>query len=126
MSDATNPSYAFVLEYVSDIATTKRFFVDVMGLELVREAPVFVQFRDRNGAGFAIASDESLGGSGEREIYWVVEDADGAFRELSAQSKVTVPLEQKPFGKVFGVADPSGQPHYFVEFATVRPSNAAD
>ncbi len=124
MSEPVNLSYAFTLEYVTDVEAAKRFFVDVMGLRIVREAPEFVQFQDRNGAGFAIASDEPIGGTGEREIYWIVADAERAFHVLSAESEVAVPLEQKPFGTVFGITDPAGQAHYFVEFATNRPSNS--
>ncbi len=115
-------TYGFILEYVSDVEAAKRFFVDVLGLEIVREAPVFVQFRDRTGAGFAIASDESLGGSNEREIYWVVDDAETAHRELSKRSNVRMSPEQKPFGKVFAIDDPAGQPHYVIQFADSRPS----
>ncbi len=117
-------SYGFILEYVSDIEASKRFFVDVMGLDVVREAPVFVQFRDQAGAGFAIASDESLGGGKEREIYWVVDDAESAHRELSTRATVSMSLEQKPFGKVFAIDDPAGQPHYVIQFADSRPSQS--
>ncbi len=31
-------------------------------------------------------------------------------------------LRALPFGKVFGVSDPMGQPRYFVELAKNRPS----
>lgn len=40
------PRFAFALTYVSDIEAAKRFYVDVLGLEIEREAPVFVQFKD--------------------------------------------------------------------------------
>lgn len=115
-------TYGFILEYVSDIEASKQFFVDVMGLDVERDSPMFVQFKDKDGAGFAIASDESIGGTDEREIYWVVDDAESTYRDLAKRAKVTVPLEQKPFGKVFGIADSAGQPHYVIEFAGDRPS----
>jgi hypothetical protein len=38
-------------------------------VEVQREAPVFVQF-----ANFAIASDESISGTGEAELYWLAAD----------------------------------------------------
>lgn len=44
------------------------------------------------------------------ELYWAVDDADAAFRELSQRTEVSLPLEQRPFGKVFGIKDPAGQP----------------
>jgi predicted enzyme related to lactoylglutathione lyase len=117
--------FGFALEYVTDIEATKRFYVDVLGLEIEREAPVFVQFRDRAGAGYAIASDESISGERGLELYWVVDDAEAALRELSSRADLSVPLKQMPFGKVFGVKDPAGQPQYFVEFARNRPSQPA-
>jgi hypothetical protein len=36
-----------------------------------------------------------------------------------------MPLKPMPFGKVFGIQDPSGQPQYLIEFAKVRPSQPA-
>lgn len=116
------PRFGFALEYVSDVEAVKRFYVDVLGLAVEREHPTFVQFKDRAGANFAIASDESLGGRGELELYWLVDDAEVAFRELSGKAEVVVPLRQMPFGKVFGINDPAGQPRYLLEFARERPS----
>jgi catechol 2,3-dioxygenase-like lactoylglutathione lyase family enzyme len=113
----TNPRFAFALDYVKDVEVAKRFYVDVLGLEVERNHPTFVQF-DR----FAIASDESLGGKGESELYWVVDDAEIAFGDLSKRAEVVLPLQQKPFGKVFAVKDPDGRPRYVVEFAKSRPS----
>jgi catechol 2,3-dioxygenase-like lactoylglutathione lyase family enzyme len=112
-----SPRFGFVLEYVKDIEAAKRFYVDVLGLTVERTHPTFVQF-DR----FAIASDESLGGRDEPEIYWLVDDADAAFRELSAKAEVSLPLKEMPFGKVFAVKDPAGRPRYLLELARNRPS----
>ena len=64
---STDLCYGLILEYVTDIPAAKTFMVDVLGLEVERDSPVFVQFKDRNGVAFAIASDESLSGTGERE-----------------------------------------------------------
>ena len=112
-------TFGFVVEYVKDIERAKRFYVDVLGLELQREAPSFVQFEH-----FAIASDEPLGGSGEPEMYWLVDDAEAAWRKLSKQAEVTLPLTEKPFGKVFAVRDADGRPRYMIELAKNRPSKA--
>ena len=120
------PQFGFALEYVSDIEAVKRFYVDVLGLEVEREHPVFVQFKDPAGSHFAIASDESLSGSRDLELYWLVEDAEAAFRELSPRAEVSRPLEQMPFGKVFGLKDPAGQPRYLIELAQNRPSRRVD
>src|SRR5439155_954567 len=41
----TKARFGFALEYVSDIDAAKRFFVDVLGLELERDHPTFAQFK---------------------------------------------------------------------------------
>lgn len=119
---ASKPRYGFTLEYVDDIAAAKRFCVEVLGLTVEREHPVFVQFKDAAGATYAIASDESLTGSGAPEVYWLVDDAEAAYHELSSKATVSMPLKQTPYGKVFGLQNPAGQPHYLVELAQERPS----
>lgn len=112
-----HPRFAFALEYTDDIGAATRFYTDVMGLEVERQAPQFVQFGN-----FAIASDESLGGTREVELYWVVDDADAAYREMSSSAEITSPMRQMPFGKVFGVKGPTGEPRFLVEFVKNRPS----
>jgi predicted enzyme related to lactoylglutathione lyase len=116
--------FAFALEYVANIDTATRFFVDVLGLEIDRAAPDFVQFKAGNGATYAIASDKPMDGSnvGVPELWWVVEDAEAAFGEMSRAAQVKMPLRQMPFGTCFGINDPSGQVHYMVELAGQRPS----
>jgi predicted enzyme related to lactoylglutathione lyase len=118
----TKAKFGFVLEYVTDIEAVKNFYVEVLGLEVDRYHPVFVQFKDKDGAPFAIASDASIGGGTDPEVYWLVDDAEAAFKDLSAKAEVSVPLKQLPFGKVFGIKDPSGQPQYLLELAPDRPS----
>ncbi len=81
------PRFGFVIEYVRDVERAKRFYTEVLGLRVQREAPVFVQFEH-----FAIASDEPLGGEPAPELYWLVDDADAAWRELSARAEVALPL----------------------------------
>ena len=113
------PEFGFLLEYVTDIETAKHFYVDVVGLEVERDSPMFVQFNK-----FAIASDASLSGTSEPEVYWMVENAESAFNELSAKAEIIQPLKQMPFGKVFAIKDPAGRPLYLIEFAQNRPSQA--
>ena len=115
----TTPRFGFVVEYVKDIERAKRFYLDVLGLELQREAPSFVQFEH-----FAIASDEPLGGTGGPEVYWLVDDAEAVWRELSMQAEVALPLTAKPFGKVFAVRDVDGSARYMIQLAKGRPSKA--
>jgi len=115
-------SFAFPLEYVSDVQSAKRFYTDVLGLEVERDHPTFVQFAAGNGASYAIASDEPMDPSGTTELWWVVPDAQAAYKEMSAKAEVTMPLRTLPFGTCFGIKDPAGQIHYLLEFAAERPS----
>ena len=117
---SNKPTFGFVLEYVTDVEAAKRFYVEVLGLEVERYHPTFVQFGN-----FAIASDEALSGTGEPELYWLVDDAETTFKELSGKAEVTMPLQQKPFGKVFAIKDPTGRPCFLVELARNRPSRPA-
>ena len=114
---SNQPQFGFALEYVPDIEAAKRFYVGVLGLAVERYHPTFVQFKN-----FAIASDESMGGNNEPELYWLVADAEAAFNELSQKAEVSMPLKQMPFGKVFGIKDPAGRPRYLIELAQNRPS----
>ncbi len=111
------PKFGFVLEYVTDVEAAKTFYTDVLGLTVERYHPTYVQFEH-----FAIASDESLSGTRAPEVYWLVDDAEAAFAELTRKAEVIMPLKPMPFGKVFAVKDPAGQPLYLLEFAANRPS----
>ncbi len=113
------PEFGFYLEYVADIEAARRFYKEVMGLQEERYHPTYVQFNH-----FAIASDESMSGTREPELYWLVQDAEAAYRELSQKAAVVVPLKQMPFGKVFGIKGPTGQTRYLLEFSRERPSKA--
>lgn len=112
--------FGFVVEYVADIEAAKRFYVEVMGLEMERYHPTYVQFGT-----FAIANDQSMSGSRDPELYWLVDDAEEAFRELSVKAEVVAPVKQMPFGKVFSVKEPGGRPRFLLELARERPSRPA-
>ena len=111
------PRFGFVVEYVADIEEAKRFYVDVLGLEMERYHPTFIQFGT-----FASANDQSMSGSRDPELYWLVDDAEEAFRELSQKAEVVAPLQQMPFGRVCSVKEPGGRPRYLLELARDRPS----
>ncbi len=113
----TKPEFGFIIEYVTDIEAAKRFYVEVLGLTVERYHPTFVQFGK-----FAIASDESLSGTRDPEIYWLVDNAEAALQALSSTAEVIIPLKQMPFGKVFAIKDPTGRPCFLLELAQNRPS----
>jgi len=114
-----NSKFGFIVEYVADIEEARRFYVEVLGLEVERYSPVYIQFKN-----FAIATDESISGRRDPEVYWLVENAEEAYNELSLKGEISVPLKQMPFGKVLGIKDPAGQTQYLLEFAKNRPSQA--
>ena len=118
----TNARFGFALEYTKDVAQTKRFFTDVLGLQVDRDHPTFVQFKDANGSAYAIASDEPMATADEPELWWTVDNAESACAEMSKRAELVMPLRDMPFGKCFGLKDPSGQVHYLLEFAPQRPS----
>ncbi len=124
MSD--NLRFGFILEYVPDIDEARRFFTSVMGLQIAREHPTFIQFSDNAGMSYAVSTDEPLGGTGAPEVYWVVDDVEESFARLSQAADVSMPLRKMPFGMVFAINDPNGQSHYFVQFARERPSRAME
>ncbi len=113
------PQFGFILEYVTDIEAAKTFYTDVLGLKVERYHPTYVQFNH-----FAIANDTSMSGTREPEVYWLVADAEAAFRDLSGKAEVIMPLKDMPFGKVFGIKDPAGRPLYLLQFSQNRPSQA--
>ncbi len=115
------PAFGFVLEYVADVEAAMRFYVDVLGLRVERYHPTYVQFEH-----FAIASDQSMSGTREPEVYWLVDDAQAAFDDLSNKAEVILPIKEMPFGKVFGIKDPAGEPLYLLEFAQNRPSRPVE
>ena len=124
MIKGSTARFGFPLEYVSDVERAKSFFVDVLGLEVERDHPTFVQFKAGDGARYAIASDQPMdpAAAARTELWWVVDDAEAAFREMSSRAEVSLPLRQMPFGTCFGIKDPAGQVHYLLEFAQARPS----
>jgi predicted enzyme related to lactoylglutathione lyase len=117
--ESTGPQFGFALEYVKDIEEAKRFYVEVVGLEVERYHPTFVQFDS-----FAIANDESLNGNSDRELYWLIDDAETYFNELSKKAEVTLPLREMPFGKLFAIRGPAGRPMFLIQLAQNRPSQA--
>jgi catechol 2,3-dioxygenase-like lactoylglutathione lyase family enzyme len=116
-----NPRFGFVIEYVKDVEAARTFYRDVLGLKEERYHPTFVQFGQ-----FAIAGDEPLNGTGEPEIYWLVDDAEAAAREYARRTELAMPVQQKPFGKFFAIKDTEDRLQFVLELAANRPSQAVN
>ncbi len=115
---STNLRFGFAVANVKDIAKAKRFYTEVLGLKVQREAPNYIQFEN-----FAIGSDNPDATS-PLELYWLVDDADAAHRELTARGATCTPVAAKPFGKVFSTKDPDGGERFVLELSAARPSKA--
>ena len=114
---SVSPSFGFVIQYPRDLDAARRFYEETLGLKIQRQAPNFIQFEN-----FALAGDESLTGTRELELYWLVADAEAAYNELRGTAEISVPLRELPFGKVFAVKDPDGQPRFLLQLSANRPS----
>lgn len=113
-----NLKFGFAVANVKNIAQSKRFHTEVLGLKVQREAPNYVQFES-----FAIASDNPEATT-PIELYWLTDDADAAHRELTARGATCTPVAAKPFGKVFSAKDPDGGERFILQLAATRPSKA--
>ena len=112
-----NPTFGFVVRYVTDMEAARRFYQEVMGLKVQREHPTFVQFDS-----FALASDAPRDPAIREEIYWLVDDIEAAAAKIGGRAEVVTPLETTAFGRIFAVRDPDGRPRYLLEFSKDRPS----
>jgi catechol 2,3-dioxygenase-like lactoylglutathione lyase family enzyme len=115
----TSTRFGFAVEYVKDIDAARRFYVDVLGLKVERAAPTFIQFEH-----FGITSEQQMSAGSQPELYWLVDDAEAAFREMSNQAPVGLELTDLPFGRLFTVKDPDGMPCFVLQLAAQRPSAA--
>jgi predicted enzyme related to lactoylglutathione lyase len=111
--------FGMAVQYVPDVSEARQFYVDAMGLPVRREFPTYVEFD-----GFAITSEQPMNGSAGPELYWLVDDAHAAFERVSAKAEVVMPVTQMPFGLLFAVKDPAGNPRYILQLAEERPSTA--
>lgn len=121
-----NTRFAFPVEYVTDIDAAKQFYVDTFGYRVERDHPAFVQLRATDGTAYAIATDAPSSEGAKLELYWEVDDVKAAHDELSQKAEISMPLSQLPFGTVFGVKDPAGQPRYLLQWAAERPSQTVE
>lgn len=115
---STNLRFGFAVANVKDIRKARSFYTEVLGLKVQREAPNYIQFEN-----FAIASDNA-DATDPLELYWTVDDADAAHRELTSRGAVCSPVASQPFGKVFTTKDPDGRERFIVALAATRPSKA--
>jgi predicted enzyme related to lactoylglutathione lyase len=99
----------FVLLHVADLAAARAFYTEMFGLEVEDENAGFIQFRRPAGAMFALEADAAATAHAGVELWWEVENAEEAHAELTGKGVGVVgPLAERPFGRVFAIADPAG------------------
>jgi predicted enzyme related to lactoylglutathione lyase len=129
---STNVNLGFVILYVSDMAASKAFYTDVVGLTVVEEvsSPNFVTLRGEGGSLLSLQNkataqfppkDESSNGG--VELSFAAEDVDDAWRRWQARgvTLVTEPLDL-PFGRYFMARDPEG--YYLSVYRLAPPATA--
>jgi catechol 2,3-dioxygenase-like lactoylglutathione lyase family enzyme len=100
---------------VSDLERSKRFYTDVLGLELTFEGAGYVQLKGRGRDGFSIGMEQrppdQVGGKGI-EITVLVEDVDATYREMAAKGVrfAGPPADQEWGARHAWFEDPDGYP----------------
>lgn len=100
----------FVFIHTDDMAATRAFYAEQMGLTLVTDSPDFLQFAAPGGKGAELGVGLGAAESGhEPELWWYVNDVDAAYAALIAQgAEIVTPLTAMPFGRTFATKDPAG------------------
>ena len=104
------PRLSHLFVHVRDLAESRRFYVDLLGLELLMEEPGYI--RIGGGDGFHMGIEEVPDAVGSRgvEIVVAVPDVDEAYRRLTDAG---VAFEAAPADQPWGarhawLRDPSG------------------
>ncbi|NVN99843.1 MAG: VOC family protein [Geobacteraceae bacterium] len=102
-----------VVVFVRDLAVAKKFYVEQLGLPLVQETQMMLEFFPGEGTkfGVALAMHEAAYPLVGRHtgVTITVEDIITLYRDLTtAGVKFAEPLEASPWGKMAVVCDPDG------------------
>lgn len=102
-----------VVVFVRNLAVAKEFYADRLGLPLVQETQMMLEFFPGEGAKFGVAlamHEAAMPLVGRHTgVTLTVEDIVTLCRELStAGVKFAEPLEASPWGKMAVVEDPDG------------------
>ncbi len=108
----------FVMLHVSDLKKAIPFYTEKLGLTIEDQMEGFVQFKQPRGTGAFLALEQRSDSTPIQniELWWIVDDADAAFAELSAKDvKIAQPLQDEPFGRTFAIQDPFGNTLYMMK-----------
>lgn len=109
-----------VVLFVRDIEKARRFYKELLGLPLVQESPMMMEFFPGGGAtlGVATAMHEAAFPLVGRHtgITLTVKEIDAFCRRLTEEGvDFAEPLERSPWGKMAVVRDPDGNQLALVE-----------
>lgn len=103
----------FIIRHVDDVAATRDFYVQKLGLAVEEAAPGFVQFAGSGGATFALGD---AGAGDPLELWWFVDDADATHRELQSRGvEIVAPPSEMPFGRTLAIRDCDGNPLHLLQ-----------
>ncbi|GAC1647799.1 MAG: hypothetical protein NVS4B12_15760 [Ktedonobacteraceae bacterium] len=109
----------FVMLHVSDVAEATTFFTQKLGLEIEVQQSDFVQFKQPqgNGAALALARGEANPDPGT-ELWWYVNNAEQALATLQQRgATIKEQLTDMPFGRTFSIQGPEGYVLYLLQLA---------
>lgn len=111
----------FVMLYVADVEKAIPFYTEKLGLRIEDRQEGFVQFKQPQGTGAILSLAQKGDGKPiqNAELWWLVDDADATFADLSAKGvEIAEGLKDEPFGRTFAILDPSGNTLYMMKLAS--------
>jgi catechol 2,3-dioxygenase-like lactoylglutathione lyase family enzyme len=112
------PDVRFVnpLPFVSDIAASRRFYCDVIGLIVSEDHGDCILFDGGFGLHDGPTLERRLGRAGHGPygrdnllLYFATTDLDAAFARIAPETEIIHPITLQPWGeRVFRVSDPDG------------------
>ncbi len=105
-----------VVLYVNDVEKARKFYTEVVGLQVdeAQSSAQFVMLRPSAGSLLAleditIAPVDKVSAPRSAEIGFEVDNADAVWKRWKACGvEMVTPLEDKPFGRTFTAKDPEG------------------
>ncbi len=108
------PALSFVLIYAEDVNATHRYFTEQLGLAYVADqsGPDFRQYGSGEG-GIGLGVIRPTAGDpqpGTVQLYFYTQDMERLRETLVARGVDAGPIQHPPFGDIFDVPSPHGEP----------------
>lgn len=107
------PALDFVVFHVADLEKSLSYFHGKLGFARVPEqdAPGFYYLRGTSGPNFGLSQVRAGSpAAGAVEVYFKAADLAGLRAALVARQVEATPIVQMPFGAIFSLSSPDGQP----------------